>query len=129
MGKPNKEQKSMEERRQYVRVEKNFILTYFDPGKPRDIHEITQLKNISLGGMCFVTSKKIAPGTVLGIDLNTPYVSDTTYVEGKVLQSHEKVSGIIYETRFQYADLSPEAEFVLKKLITYFTSGDHDKDE
>jgi len=129
MGKSDKEQKSMEERRQYVRVQKNFILTYFDPKEPKEIHEITQLKNISLGGMCFVTSKKLASGTALGINVNTPYVSDTTYVEGTVLQSHEKVSGIVYETRFQYENLSPDAEFVLNKLISYFTSGDHDKDE
>jgi len=79
--------------------------------------------------MCFVSSVKLEPNTKLGINLRTPYVANTTYVEGNVLESHEKVTGIIFETRLQYENLSPEAEFVLNKLINYFMMGENKDDE
>ena len=82
--------------------------------------EITQLKNISMGGMCFVTSARFEPGTQLGIELKTPYLADTTYLEGVVLESHEKVMDIIYETRLKFEFLNPQAEFLLAKIIEFF---------
>ena len=75
MNKPHQEPEvkySKVERRRYKRVNKNFILTYFDKNHPEDRHEITQLKNISLGGLCFVTLHHFEPGTPLGIELKHP---------------------------------------------------------
>jgi c-di-GMP-binding flagellar brake protein YcgR len=99
------DQKSGIERRRYTRISKSFILTYFEKTNPREKFEITQLRNISMGGLCFITTKPFPQGTVLGIELKTPYLSDTTYLEGKVLQSHEKVTGILYETRVELSFL------------------------
>src|SRR5689334_19726005 len=93
----NQDQSSSSERRRSDRVKKNFILTYYNKSDPAHKYEITQLKNIGMGGMCFITSKPYALGTILGIDLKTPYLSDTTKLEGRVLESHEKVKNIIYE--------------------------------
>ena len=95
------------ERRNYVRIKKNFILSYFDKDRPDEKYEITQLKNISMGGMCYVTSRKFNYGTSMGIELKTPYLSDTTYLEGVVLESHEKVKNMLYETRLQFNFLDP----------------------
>ena len=112
------------ERRHYRRINKNFILTYFDLRDPENKYEITQLRNLSVGGVCFISSHKLEPGTKLGIDLKTPYIGHTTYLEGFVLESHEKAKGIIYETRLKFGTLHPDAEFLLKKLIEYFVKGE-----
>ncbi len=114
---------SQNERRRSERIKKNFILTYFNKSDPSHKYEITQLKNIGMGGMCFITSKPYGPGTVLGVDLKTPYLSDTTHLEGKVLESHERVKNVIYETRLQFLQLDREAEFILARLIDFFMSG------
>jgi hypothetical protein len=118
----NSEQDSWPEkdRRRYVRIKKHFILSYFMKDDPSVKHDLSQLKNISLGGMCFVTSKAFEPQTKLGVELKTPYLADTTHLEGTVLESHEKLPTAIYETRMAFDPLSPQAEFVLKKVIDYF---------
>ena len=108
------------ERRHYKRIKKNFILTYFDLAHPEDKFEATQLKNISLGGMCLVTSRSFNPSTYLGIELKTPFFAELTHLEGIILESHERIKGIIYETRLEFKQLSPQAEFVLNKIIEYF---------
>jgi len=113
-------QPPFQEKRRYKRVKKNFILTYFELDHPKRKHEISQLKNISLGGMCFISTKLFEPGTRMGIELKTPYLSGTTYLEGKVLQSHVKVGNMIYETRLLFDALEKDAEFLLQELIEYF---------
>lgn len=117
------QEQSPSERRQSHRIKKNFILTYFVKTDPSHKYEITQLKNISLGGMCFITTKPFARGTALGVDLKTPYLADTTHLEGRVLESHEKVKNMIYETRLQFEALNPQAQFILERLIDFFLKG------
>lgn len=108
------------ERRRYERIRKSFILSYFDMANPERKFEITQLKNISLGGMCFVTIRPFEPSTKLGIELKTPYIAGTTHLEGRVLQSHEKMKGMIYETRLEFENLDTEAKVLLEKLMEVF---------
>ncbi len=115
----NKE--SNEERRQYERIKKSFILSYFDQAHPENKFEITQLKNISFGGMCFITSQSYESQTKLGIELKTPYLAGTTHLEGIVLGSNEKMKDKIYETRLQFGNLDAEAKILLGKLIELFT--------
>jgi c-di-GMP-binding flagellar brake protein YcgR len=114
-----------QERRRYVRIKRNFVLTYFIKGTPEEKYEISQLKNISKGGMCFVTTNALDENLLVGIELRTPYLSDTTYIEGKVLESHEKVRDMIYETRLQFQSLDSQAEFLLDKLVEIFTQGEN----
>ena len=120
----HKRNKHQAERRQYQRIAQSFILSYFDLKSPKDKQEITQLKNISLGGMCFISSVSLPEGAKLGIDLKTPYIGSTTYFEGLVEGSHEKVKDLIYETRLKFINLHPDAEFLLNKLIEYFVRGE-----
>ncbi len=115
-------QQKRNERRSSKRIKKHFLLSYYAKDNPEEKFEMTQLKNISLGGMCFVTTRAYPQGTVLGIDLNTPYLSETTYLEGVVLASHEKAKGILYDTRLQFVGLTSEAKFLLKRLIDFFAN-------
>ncbi|MFA5088940.1 MAG: PilZ domain-containing protein [Candidatus Omnitrophota bacterium] len=115
-----KDKKLQVERRQHIRVKKNFILTYYKKGDPSIRHDSTQLKNIGKGGMCFITGQAYEPSTQLIIELRTPYLADTTILEGVVLESHEKLPNIIYETRLRFSDLTPQAQFLLDNLAEYF---------
>ena len=108
------------ERRRYIRISKTFILSYFVKDKPEVKYAATQIRNISLGGMCVITSTPFEPGTILSIELKTPYLTGTTHIEGVVLASQEKIHGILNETRLTFKSLHPEAEFVLGKIVDYF---------
>ena len=114
-----------QDRRRSRRIRKHFILSYFEKEHPDCRHELTQLKNISHGGMCFITSQKFNLGIKLGIELKTPYVAETTYLEGVVLESHEKVRNMIYETRLKFEFLDPQGEFWVAKLIEFFVNGEN----
>ena len=112
------------DRRKYHRIEKNFILTYFFVGSAEHKYEITQLKNISKGGMCFITSYAIPGGTPLKIELRTPYLSESTHLEGTVIESHEKIANILYETRLEFGELNQKAMYLLDKLVEFFVNGE-----
>jgi c-di-GMP-binding flagellar brake protein YcgR len=129
MKQPPQDESSHPERRQYLRVKKNFIMTYHLASEPAVQYKITQLKNISKGGMCFITAQRYEPSTSLMIELRTPYLADVTLLKGNVLQSHEKLPDIIYETRLKFEDLSPQAELLLDKLEEFFKKGVHNKHE
>ncbi len=120
LNKDEHSKKQAEERRRYERINKSFILSYFDIANPEQKFEITQLKNISLGGMCFITTRAFESSTRLSVELKTPYISGTTYLEGIVLQSHEKMKGTIYETRLEFENLDTEAKVLLEKLMEFF---------
>src|SRR3990172_3653592 len=114
-------QKPMDEdRRHSKRLNKNFILSYFHKNSPEQIFEITQLRNISMGGMCFITSLAYEPATPLGIKLQTPFLTENTYIEGYVLASHEKAKGLLYETRLKFTFIDVQAKLVLEKMIKFF---------
>lgn len=110
------------ERRKYKRISKHFILTYYNPEDPKVRHNASQVKNISAGGMCLVTAQSFAPGTVLRIEMKTPYLSNLTRLDGEVLESMERIKDVIYETRLQFSDLSEEAKFILQKVTDHFST-------
>ena len=109
------------ERRHYIRIEKHFVISYYDKNDATVKHNISQLKNISLGGMCFITSQQYEPRTKMGVELKTPYLDQAVHIEGAVLQSHEKVPHMIYETRLSFDDLNTAAQVALKKIVDTFS--------
>lgn len=113
-------EKEQQERRQYKRIKKHFVLTYFALNDPERRYSASQLKNISLGGMCLITSQSFPVSTRLGIELKTPFLAELTHLEGTVMESHEKVKDVIYETRLGFDQIASQATFVLQKLIQHF---------
>jgi hypothetical protein len=113
------EEQKNSERRQHKRLDKNLILIYYEKNSPTQKYEITQLKNISKGGMCFISSRAIEPLTQLTVELKTPYFSHTTYIDGFVLESHVKAHNLIYQTRLQFQNVDLEKSYVIEKLIEF----------
>ncbi len=114
---------SFPERRKYLRIKKSFIMSYYLQTEPAIRYKVTQLKNISKGGMCFITAQKYDPSAKIIVELRTPYLADTTLLYGTVLESQEKIPNIIYETRIRYDELSREANLLLGKLEELFRKG------
>lgn len=119
--KDSMEQKDQNEnfsdRRQYKRIERGLILTYSEKDDPSKKYEITQLKNISKGGMCFITSQPIEQSKILIVELKTPYFTHATFLEGVVLESHVKAEKMLYQTRLQFQNMDIEKGYVIEKLL------------
>lgn len=125
---PKKKKQDQDERRAHRRVKKHFLLRYFTVEKPEEKIDLTQMKNISHGGMCFITAQEFPVGTKMGVELNTPFLTDVTHLTGIVRGSVEKTRDLIYETRLEFDDLNADAQFVLNKLMEFFNNSDNPHD-
>src|SRR5437870_5496104 len=108
-----------ENRRQHVRIYRNFILTYYPVSNPSVSKEVSQINNISQGGMSFSVTAPLAVGELLGIELRTPFLAESVYLQGVVLECREKISKLIYEIRLQFKDPSTQAKDILLKVEQY----------
>jgi len=108
------------ERRKHPRVEKHFIVTFYDFDKKDADHSISQLKNISCGGLCFSSSFPIALGTKLQTMIKTPYMGQAVNIVTRVVDSREKVPNVIYDIRVKLEEATPEAEEILQKIEKSF---------
>ncbi len=112
---------SFQDRRKHVRVYRNFILSYYLMNKQEQKFEVSQINNISRGGVNFIAMYPFKIGDELGMELSTPYLTDAVHLQGFVLDSKEKIPNLIFEIRLQFENVSPQAEDILKKIEEYAT--------
>jgi len=108
-----------DERRKYLRIYRNFIMSYYEKGKSIARHNVSQVNNVSKGGVNFSSTQPLNQGAIVIIDLKAPFISDSIHLEGFVVECKEKVSEVIYEIRLQFQDVSQESLTVLQKIETY----------
>jgi len=115
-------ERDKQERRKYVRIAKQFIISYYALNDPEQQHDVSQLHNIGMGGMCFVASRQFPVGAAMGIELKTPYINETAHLEGTVLEAYEKIPNVVYETRMEFGTLNDTAQRVLAKIVETFVA-------
>ncbi len=93
-----------EERRKYPRLDANYIISYRVLEKSDDF-DLTQTRNVSLGGAFITTNKQYASGTVLELVVRVPFKEQRVTVKGEVVDSKEAVKNIMYETRIKFIDM------------------------
>ena len=112
------------DRRRYVRIYRNFILSYYEKNKIEVKYDISQVNNISRGGINFIATRTFELNSVLCIELRTPFLTDFVHLEGVVLGSKEKIPNLIYEVRMEFQNLSAQAEDVLARIERYSSAQD-----
>lgn len=110
-----------EERRKHPRVTKHFIITYYDEKIENAQHNVSQLKNISQGGICFSSCVPYAAGAQLKILIKTPYLAETLNAQGIVVDCIERIPNVIYEIHLKLEHLNEEAQSILQKIEKSFT--------
>jgi hypothetical protein len=118
MGMDKNSDRSFSERRQHLRIYRHFIMSYHEKGKSIIRHGASQVNNISKGGLNFSSTYALTEGTVILIDLKTPF-ADSVHLEGTILECKEKIRDVIYEVRLQFKDIAPQALAVLEKIEGY----------
>jgi len=108
------------ERRQHLRIEKHFIVTFYEADKTDADHSVSQLKNISRGGFCFSSSLALNPGTKIQAMIKTPYLGQSVSVLATVIDCKEKIHNVIYEVRVKIEETTPEVVDILKKIEQAF---------
>ncbi len=106
-------------RRKYVRIYRNFVLLYHIKGKEDVRHEMSQVNNISRGGINFSSTKELPKDTQLNIELKTPFLNEKINLEGIVLESREKIPNLIFAVRVEFTNLSEQSKDILAKIEQY----------
>ncbi len=110
---------SFQNRRQHVRIYRHFILRYHTASDPSVSQEVSQINNISQGGINFSAAVPLKVSELLEVELKTPFLAEEVYLQGVVLECREKVPQIIYEVRLQFKDISEKAKAILAKVEQY----------
>ena len=76
------------ERSKHSRIESRFIVSYRIL-EENDNVDISQTKNLSLGGMFLTTNRQFEPGTNLALEIRLPFDPNPIMLIGKVIESHE----------------------------------------
>ena len=106
-------------RRKHVRIYRNFILSCHLKEKSDVRYEMSQVNNISQGGINFSVTAAFEKGVVLVIEVKTPFLNDKVVLEGVVLESHPKINNLIYAIRVEFQNLTEQAKDALLKIEQY----------
>lgn len=114
----------MDEKRQFPRLEKQFILSYHDLQNPEEINGVSTLKDISKGGLSFVGNHHFKPGQMVGVQLRTALYPVPVNFEGEVVSASEIVGQYpalavhsLYLIRLRFVEISEDAEIVVEKVF------------
>ncbi|MFH1128664.1 MAG: PilZ domain-containing protein [Candidatus Omnitrophota bacterium] len=107
------------ERRKHQRISGRFIVSYRILDGEDNI-DITQTKNISMGGMLLTTNKRLNPGTNLAIEMRLPFDPNPIMLIGKVIESREITKDLIYDTRMQLLTVDAKHKNVINQTVNYY---------
>lgn len=107
------------ERRRFPRIGGRFIVSYrvIEENEEADI---SQSKNISLGGMLLTTNGQFAPGTKLAVEIRLPFDPHPISLVAKVLESQEITKNLIYDTRLTFISVDKRHKKVIQETVDYY---------
>jgi c-di-GMP-binding flagellar brake protein YcgR len=107
------------ERRKNARVSGRFIVSY-RVLEENDAIDISQSKNISLGGMLLTTNRLFQPGTNLALEIRLPFDPNPIMLIGKVVESKEITRNLIYDTRLSFLAVDERHRKVISQTVDYY---------
>lgn len=107
------------ERRKYPRAAGRFIVSYRILENNGNT-DISQTKNLSLGGMLLTTNCQFSPGTNLALEIRLPFDPSPIMLIGKVLESKEITKDIIYDTRLIFLAIDEKHRKIINETVGYY---------
>lgn len=107
------------ERRRHPRISGRFIVSYRIL-QENDNVDVTQTRNLSLGGMLLTTNRQFENGTNLALEIRLPFDPNPIMLIGKVVESHEISKGLIYDTRLEFLAVDERHRKVISQTVDYY---------
>ena len=107
------------EKRKYPRAEGRFIVSYRVIPANNNA-DISQTKNLSLGGMLLTTNCQFSVGTNLALEIRLPFDPDPIMIIAKVLESKEITKNIIYDTRLIFLAVDEKHRRIIQETVNYY---------
>lgn len=108
------------ERRRFARITGRFIVSYRVLKESENTNDLSQTKNISLGGMLLTTNRKFAEDTLLALEIRLPFDPDPIFLKAKVLESKEITKNLIYDTRLEFIAIDNKHKKILNDTVNYY---------
>jgi c-di-GMP-binding flagellar brake protein YcgR len=107
------------ERRKHPRITGRFSVSYRVIEKSEEI-DISQTKNLSLGGMLLTTNREFSPGTQLALEIRLPFTPKPIVLIGKVLESRQVTKDLIYDTRLEFIAIDEQHQKSLNETLNFY---------
>ena len=107
------------ERRRQARICGRFIVSY-RVLEENDSIDISQTKNLSLGGMLLTTNRQFESGTNLALEIRLPFDPNPIMLIGKVIESHEITKNLIYDTRLAFLAIDERHRKIMSQTVDYY---------
>ncbi|MDD2927273.1 MAG: PilZ domain-containing protein [Candidatus Omnitrophica bacterium] len=114
------------ERRSHPRVMGRFIVSYRIMNEI-DSMDISQTKNISMGGMLLTTNRNFEPGVNLALEIRLPFDPHPIMLIGKVLESREIMQDMIYDTRIEFLAVDEKHKKIIGETVGYYVKKEKDE--
>jgi len=111
------------ERRQHGRISGRFIVSYRILAEHEKI-DISQTRNLSLGGMLITTNRTFEPGTHLALEIRLPFDPHPITLVGKVVESKEITRNLIYDTRLLFLAIDEKHKHIITDTVDYYSKKD-----
>jgi len=107
------------ERRKDPRAEGRFVVSYRIAEEKNNV-DMTQTKNISLGGMLLTTNRKFSIGEKLYLEIRLPLDPDPIMLTACVVESKEVVSNLIYDTRLSFLTVDEKHRNIISRTVAHY---------
>lgn len=107
------------ERRKYPRASGRFIVSYRILEEADNV-DISQTRNLSLGGMLLTTNRQFTPNTKLALEIRLPFDPNPIMLIAKVVESREISRDLIYDTRLEFMAVDEIHKKAISQTIDYY---------
>lgn len=108
-----------QERRKHPRISARFVVSY-RVLKDIDNVDISQTKNISLGGMLLTTNRYFDPSTHLALEIRLPFHPHPIIIIAKVIECREITKDLIYDTRLAFLKVDDKYKQTINRTVEYY---------
>lgn len=111
------------EKRKYPRISGRFVVSY---RILEDVNnaDVTQTKNVSLGGMLLTTNRQFQVGIKLALEIRLPFDPNPIILVGRVIKSDEIMKDMIYDTRLEFLSIDEKHKNIIGQTVEYYLKKD-----
>lgn len=108
-----------QEQRKHPRAKGRFVVHYRILEERNNV-DMTQTKDLSIGGMYLTTNRKFESGTKLALEIRLPFDPSPIMLIGKVVASHEIAHDLIYDTRIEFLQIDKKHANIIGQTVDYY---------
>jgi len=109
------------ERRRYPRLDHGFLVHYPLYGD-NNVMDLSQIKNISLGGALFTTLGAYDKGTDIPLKIKLP--GGSVEPQGRVVESRTVCAGTIFDTRVEFSSMGDSDRKKISQVLEHYMNQD-----